>query len=233
MARAGDPGESFTGAFGGVVTFNWAPSPIISARQLEGAADRLNNMTAPLMAARNLGIKDVAENFAGEHDPDGVPWQEWSESYIASGPPGPPLSILHLTGDLEASSTDPSAWPITARELFFSFGALPEYGIWHQEGASRISAGRGVSREEARKRDARFIGAGFDIFAGKGAAPEYGQSLHANPLPARPFAGISVETQFAIIDIFDAWFSATVSLFVSGSGVVQQRLPSGRFGPRL
>lgn len=227
MARAGDPFQSFTGAFGGIITFNWAPSPMIVARDLEAAADRLNNMSVPLMAARDLGIADVAENFAGEHDPDGAPWTPWSASYVRSGPPGPPQSILHLTGDLESSSTDPRAWPITAREVFFSFGALPEYGIWHQEGASRASAGRGTTRESNLAATRGLLSEGATL---AGGAEFYGQ----NDLPARPFAGISVETQFAIVDIFDAWFgAATVGLVVSGSGVVQTRGPGGRFGPRV
>jgi hypothetical protein len=221
MPPFGDPFQSFTGSFGGIITFHWAPEPIIVARQLEAAADKLNNMQLPLMAARDLGIIDVRENFEGEHDPDGTPWAPWSQSYVDSGPPGPPLRILHLTGDLEGSSTSPVAWPVTAREVFFSFGALPEYGIYHQSGASRQSAGKGQSRESNIQASRELSSPGMDYFIG------------SNDLPARPFAGISVETQFKIIDVFDAWFGGIVGLAVGAGGRVQTRGPGGRFGPAI
>jgi len=221
--------SSFKG--GGTITFSWAPDPMIVARDFERAADYLENMTAPLMASRQLGIADVAENFAGEHDPDGNPWAPWSSSYIASGQPGP--SILHQEGDLEGSATDPRAWPITAREVFFSFASLPEYGIYHQAGASRISAGRGVTRKKAVQLTKDFLGAGFRPFSGPGASKEYVASTHANPLPARPFAGISEETQFKILDVFDNWFSGALGIAVGASGAVQIRGPGGRFGSKI
>ena len=207
--------ESFVG--GGTLTFKWAPSPIIVAADYERAADYLENMMPPLMASRQLAIADVAENFAGEHDPDGNPWARWSESYVESGQPGP--SILNQTGDLEGSATDPRAWPITAREMFFSFGALPEYGIWHQQGASRQSAGKGVTRESNLQA----------IASGVGLDSDWGD----NTLPARPFAGISDETQFKILDVFDSWFSGAMNFAIGKSGTVQTRTAGGRFGPKL
>jgi hypothetical protein len=221
LPPVGEPFSSFTGAFGGILSFHWAPSPIVVATQLEAAADKLNNMRAPLLASRDLSIADVAENFAGEHDPDGNAWTPWSESYVESGPPGPPQSILNLTGDLEGSATSAAAWPLTTREVFFSFGALPEYGIWHQQGASRVSAGRGVSRKQnldatqAIKEFSGSIAGGHEFFG-------------MNDLPPRPFAGISVETQIAIVDIFDAWFGGIVSLVSTPSGL-RVRGAGGRF----
>lgn len=210
--------QSFVG--GGVITFSWAPSPMIVARDYERAADYVENMTAPLMASRQLGIADVAENFAGEHDPDGAPWAPWSESYVKSGQPGP--LILTREGDLSGSATDPRAWPITAREVFFSFASLPEYGIYHQEGASgRVSAGRGISRKKNLQTRAVGVAEGLD--------PSFG----ANPLPARPFAGISEETSFKILDVFDNWFSGAMGIAVGASGTVQIRGPGGRFGPKI
>lgn len=197
--------------------FHWAPSPMIVAADIDAAAAYLDNMIPPLMASRQLGIADVSENFAGEHDPDGNPWTEWSESYIESGQTGP--SILNQTGDLWGSATDPRAWPITAREVFFSFGALPEYGIWHQEGASRQAGGRGQTRKSNL----------LAIASGVGLDADFGD----NSLPARPFAGISEETQFAILDVFDNWFGGALGIAVGSSGTVQSRDALGRFGPKI
>lgn len=220
MPRLGEPFASFTGSFGGIVTFNWAPSPILVAQDIEAGARYLNNMSLPLMAARDIGIEDVRENFEGEHDPDGVPWEPWSPSYAESGQTG--IGILKRTMDLMGSSTSTSAWPITARELFFSFGALPEYGIYHQTGAERRSAGKGISRAKALELESLASRAGF------AEGVDY-----SNTLPARPFAGISVESQFKIIDIFDAWFGGAIGLAVGRSGAIQTRGPGGRFGPSV
>jgi phage gpG-like protein len=187
-------------------------------------------MTKPLMASRDLAIEDVRENFEAEHGPDGGAWAPWSMSYVASGQAG--AGILKRTFDLMGSATSPAAWPISARELFFSFGALPEYGIWHQTGASRISAGRGVTRRKALALSRGFISAGFTPFAMEGAHPTYFASTHANPLPARPFAGIEESTQFAILDIWDAWFGGAVGLAVGGGGRMQFRA-GGRFAGRV
>jgi len=215
--------ESFTGSFGGVVTFEWAPNPIIVAKQLEVAADALNNMALPLMAARDLSIADVRENFEGEHDPDGGAWQPWSISYIESGQTG--AGILKKTFDLMDSATSPSAWPITAREVFFSFGALPEYGIYHQTGAVRQSAGRGRTRKANVAAERDMIASGFSL----------GEGFGINTLPARPFAGISVETQIKIVDIFDAWFGGIIGLAMNPSssrGTIQTKI-GGKFGPSV
>lgn len=208
----------FSGSFGGIVTFNWAPSPMIVAKDIDAAAAYLNNMVPPLMAARDLGIADVIENFTGEHDPDGQPWTPWSASYVETGGADESSGILKRTMDLMDSSTSPSAWPITAREVFFDFGALPFYGIFHQLGAQRQSAGKGQSRADNLQA----------IASGVGLDPDFGDSS----LPARPFAGISTKTTFAIIDIFDAWFGGALGLVVSGSGTLQTRTAGGRFGPK-
>jgi hypothetical protein len=221
---------------GGVLTFTWSPSPLVVARDYDQAAGYLENMTPPLLASRQLGIADVDENFAGEHDPDGNPWAPWSESYVDSfgGMENTPDSILNLTGDLWGSSIDPRAWPVTAREVFFSFGALPSYGIFHQEGASRASAGRGVKRE-SNVASTGFLTLEAPLPSGK---EFYGQ----NDLPARPFAGLSTYTQGLILNVFDRWFTGALSIGMGSSGTVQTRVSGvdasgkkfgGRFGPKV
>jgi hypothetical protein len=209
---------------------------MVVARDYDLAANYLDNMTPPLMASRQLGIADVSENFAGEHDPDGNPWAPWSESYVESfgDMAFTPDSILNLTGDLWGSSTDPRAWPITAREVFFDFGSLPGYGIFHQEGASRASAGKGVKRSDNI--------ATTKFLTEDGPLPSGNEFFGQNDLPARPFAGISEETTFLILDVFDNWFSGALSIGMGGHGTIQARTSGvdasgkkfgGRFGPKI
>jgi phage gpG-like protein len=209
---------------GGMLTFRWAPDPLIVASDFDKAAAYVDNMQPPLQTSRQLAQADIRENFEAEHDPGGAPWAPWSESYVASGPPGDPEGILKLTHDLMDSATSASAYPITARELFFDFSTLPFYGIFHQAGASRQAAGRGVTKRsnvETTK-----------VFGELGAVPMGGR-FGSNDLPARPFAGIEDETQFQIMETFEAWFAGAIGFAMGSSGVVQTRLPSGRFGPKV
>lgn len=223
---------------GGILTFTWAPSPMIVAQDYDQAAGYLNNMTPPLMASRQLGIEDVDEHFASESGPDGADWAPWSESYIKSfgGMENAPDSILNLTHDLWGSSVSPQAWPITAREVFFSFAALPDYGIYHQEGATRTSAGRGV------KAQSNIESTVFLTQGGKDPLPSGKEFYGQNDLPARPFAGISAYTQNLILNVFDRWFTGAVSIGIGSHGTAQERVSGvtasgkkfgGRFGPKI
>jgi hypothetical protein len=222
------------GGFRGVLTFQWAPNPVVEASDFDAAAAYVENMQPPLYSSRGLIQADIRENFEGQHDPDGNAWEPWSRSYVASGPPGPPVAILNRYGALKKSASGAGAFNVTAREIFYDFGALPEYGIWHQEGApGRAAAGRGRTAKKAAEETAGFLKAfpGYEF-------PK-GESLYANPLPARPFAGVSEETQFQILDVFDTWFGEAtlimsgLSGYIHSGGTIQSRVAGGRWGPKI
>jgi phage gpG-like protein len=211
LAR-GDPYGSFSGAFTGTISFDWAPEPLVVANELRGMAEALDNMMAPLQASRAIAVADMNERFETKTSPEGEPWAPWSASYAARNPPG---SLLERTGAMRGAATSPDAFEVTVYdgggEVMFSGAGLPEYWIYHQMGAIRQSL-----TGEARKFIEEFSGEAID-----------------NVLPARPFVGISEKAQIAIIDVFDEWFGGIVGFYMHPGGGVQRRLPSGRFGPMV
>lgn len=212
MAR-GDPYGSFTGAFEGTITFEWAPDPLIVAQNIRTMADDLSNMIEPLQAARQIAAQDVQKRFDTKTDPDGKAWEPWAPSYAAKPPIG---TLLEATGAMRAAAASPAAFDVNefgdGGEVVFTGAGLPEYWIYHQLGASRQQ--HSVETREFIKQFS-------------------GTEPIANELPARPFVGLSEEAELMIVDIFDEWFAGVVSYYVGASGSVQKRLPGGRFGPKV
>lgn len=209
----GEPYGSFTGAFGGTITFEWAPDPLIVAKELEGMASALNNMIMPLEASRQIAAQDIQRRFDTKTAPDGSPWEPWSWSYADRAAATNVGGLLEKTGAMRAAAASPSAFDVNAYvgggEVVFTGAGLPDYWMAHQEGATRTRSG--ASELKA---------AGFG-------------DIGANVLPARPFVGLSEEGELAIVDIFDEWFAGVTGFFVGAGGNVQRRLSSGRFGPRV
>lgn len=212
LAR-GDPYGSFTGAFEGTITFDWAPEPMVVAQEIRAMASALDNMEEPLMAARSIAMQDIETRFDTKTDPDGGAWAPWSAGYAARPPLG---SLLEATGAMRAAVTSASAFDVNVfdggGEVVFTGGGAPEYWIYHQLGATRAA------------HSAETI-----AFLTEGGKHEY----TGNVLPARPFAGLSEKAEVAIIDIFDEWFAGVVGFYIHPTGSAQLRMPGGRFGPKL
>src|ERR671914_2772592 len=76
---------AFIGAYGtqarGSITFDWVPDPEYFQDRILFVKDALEDRTVPLILSQEIVRHDIAENFAGEHDPQGQPWQDWSADY--------------------------------------------------------------------------------------------------------------------------------------------------------
>jgi hypothetical protein len=206
------------GALGGVITFEWKkPGPSEVAGKLMELAGYLDNVAKPLIAARAVAIADMEMHFDTESGPNGEAWAPLTQEYASRR--GSDHPILQLTSAMKGAATSSTAYPVDGDTLFFNTGGLPFYWIFHQEGASR-GGGEGV--DEFVKR-AKSLGLSVDESALGGGGR----------LPARPFVGISAAAELQIVEIFDMWFDAGVSIVIGSGGVVQGRGAGGRFGPRL
>jgi phage gpG-like protein len=210
---ASEPYGSFTGAFEGTITFEWAPDPLIVAQEIETVARELDDMMAPLQAARQIAAQDIDKRFDTKTDPDGGAWAPWSAEYAARPPLG---TLLEATGAMRAAAGSPSAFSVTAHagggEVFFTGAGVPEYWIFHQLGATRHSHS---------KETIAFL-------------EESGGEYIPNTLPARPFVGLSEEAEVLIVDVFDEWLGGVINLAVHPTtGFVQARGPGGQFGRRI
>lgn len=123
------------------------PDPEILESQMVEMAGLIHDMTGPLEATRGLLAAGIARSFRTQTDPEGNPWVAWSASYepralreIESG--------VHLGQILERSlrlrdtATSEYAFFVSYDSVFFSWEALPEYGVLHQFGGM---AGKGAN----------------------------------------------------------------------------------------
>lgn len=197
------------------ITTHWAePEPEIVAQQLFSLAQELEELQEPMMLAGEITRMDIQENFQTGTDPSGQAWEAWSQSYEpwalthSSGPIFGDRANLQLTGELRSSIGSPSAFLPTNEGLFLDTSGLPEYWAWNNFGAyDRQSASRGE-----------------DVF---------GAISTNNPLPERPFVGISPEAAAKIDAAFAAWFNKEIAVAMSGRGTPfarhAKRGPGGRF----
>lgn len=202
---------SFLGKYGlqarGSITFDWEPNLSFFQERIFEVRDALQDRTVPLALSQAILQQDIAENFRGEHDPEGQPWQEWSQTIVSQPggretrevyrgyadnlPPGHSGRILDWRGILRDAATSDSAFHVVAGRtvnddsLFYDTSGLPPYWEWHQEGESDRQPG--------------------------------------GDLPQRRFLGMSGEAEIQILEVFDAWFQGIVALGVSSKGKVFQR----------
>jgi hypothetical protein len=212
-----------TGAFGGSVFFEWEPDPDVVAMELIRTADRLDDMSQPLLLAREIAISEHLDHFKDQSGPDGEAWAPWASSYEPVARVNNIGDILERTLDLEYAMVDPGAYPISKDSVFFSTGGLPHYWLWNQEGTGSFSdwGRRDTMKADIESRGNIFMDTPMGI--GKGQA-----------LPARPFVGMSVEAQLRILEVFDMWFSTAItsSFTRGGRTVMAERGAGGRFTGR-
>lgn len=198
------------GELGGVIEVDFVPSPDEVADAFLRVASYLDNTTKPLIAARRIAMEDMKFHFDTETAPNGAKWASLDPAYLERKlEEGYPSDVLRRSGDLEDSATSERAWVIEGDTLFFNTSVLPTdnegrpYWFFHETG-----------------RQPRFAEA-IREFIGEEAKDE---------MPARPFIGLGEAAISQVGDVFDLWFDEAASVFISPAGILQERLPTGRFG---
>lgn len=204
------------------------PNPYEIQLELERIAANLQDVSLPLVTSARILAEDTQERFNTETDPDGNAWIPLDEEYLANKISlGYPEDILRRTGKLEKEAIRVSSYRVMDDGVFFDTSKLPSYGLLHQVGSGTENVGlasrhRFQSRtdEDYRRREG---GSHTNLGIGTGKA-----------LPARPFLGMSEEAESRIWAAFDLWFDEATSIAINPvTGVVQQRLSSGQFGPKV
>lgn len=230
MPKFAFPVEAY-GAFPGVVnvTMEWKPDPRVVAQALVNVANYYENMQPPLRASKAIGQADMHDHFDSNRGPNGETWVELDEEYKVkkAGMGGDPNDPLTLTGALEDAAAGDGAWFVDTNNVFFNTGALPEYGMFHEEGTGGGGAMAGLAASGRRS----YAAVGKE--AGEKGGPHASQDIgRGKGLPRRPFIGLSAEAELQIFEVFDLWFAAGASIAISGKGIVQERI-GGRFGSRI
>lgn len=185
------------------IDVDWTPEPYELAQRVVNVADALESTYLPLAYASQRASADVREHFRTKTGPDGIPWSPWSENYKPVAEAYPNIDVLRRDDILYDAATDDNAFMISGDTLFFNGDDIPEYGWYHQYGASDRKTKQGTH----------------------------------NPLPARPFLGISDETAALIFAAMGDWFDGAIDLFVTDTGKLGRRHsfrdPSAHFPTRF
>jgi phage gpG-like protein len=214
------------GELGGEIVFDWEPDVSVIENELLEIEGYLENIAGPLLLSKGVLQNDIRMRFETKVDPDGTPWEPWSENYEKYReryyPEG---GILVRTGELESAATSEAAYIVSDAGIFYNTAGLPEYWLWNQEGRER---GKGVSQEDIEFAK-RARAAGMQV--------DESQLGGSNTLPARPFVGVSFEAELEVIEIFDQWFDGAIQLGTSNKGKVfgrySYRGAGGRFTKRV
>jgi len=230
LARySGKQAGSF-GELGGELVFDWEPDPNLIENELLEIQAYLENIEAPILLSKGILQNDIRMRFETKVDPDGNPWEPWSDSYAKYRENNyPEGGILVRTGELEKTATGDEAFVVSDAGIFYNTAGLPDYWLWNQEGRERgsgvregevkaLAAHSGISEAQAREELAKEGNAG------------------SNTLPARPFVGASFAAEIEIVEVFDKWFDGAITLATSSKGKVFGRYsykgPGGRFAKR-
>lgn len=206
-----------------------APDPYQIQLELERVAGNLERLGPPLAASARILADDTQQRFDTETDPDGNAWIPLDEEYLANKLSlGYPPDILHRTGDLETAATNIKAFRIVNDSVFFETSGLPPYGLTHQVGS-------GDAGDVGAAALHRFRAGDDEEYRRAEGGPHSSQGIgRGNALPRRPFIGMSEEAEGKIWEVFDLWFADATNIAIHPTtGVVQERSPSGRFGPKI
>ena len=116
------------------MTFTWVPDPKVHASTMFTQASMFNKTQVPIAAASSVLRADIQERFETETDPYGVKWEDWSSSYYPTAMAYPNEGILKQSGDLFRAAISSKAILVTHDTVFYETGALPSYGLAHEEG---------------------------------------------------------------------------------------------------
>lgn len=208
------------------ITTHWIkPDPEIVAQRLFTIANHLDDTSVPMVTAGALVNADIQSNFASESDPDGTPWQGWTDHYEPFALAHGSGKKLNLYGHLQGAIGDPGAFFATDEGLFLDTSGLPEYWAWNHFGSSRRKRGPArsstITKEGLANRARNIIlqgrreGRQIDAQSAlRAAARQYKADLATggtNELPPRPFVGISKEAAAKIDRAFAMWFNGVTS----------------------
>lgn len=206
-----------------LITEEWNGALDEAAQSLMTVAQLLDNVELPILASRRIAMEDMDKRFQTETDPDGTPWIPLTEDYLEQKQKdGYPDDILTRTGEMAAAADE--AFIVTENALIFDSSAMPFYAMIHQDGSDPY----GVAG--TRTEQGTFVpSASEDVAGGVGKG---------NALPQRKWIGLSEEAEAEIAYVFDLWFDEATSIAIQPEGalfpgLVQQRTPSGQFGPRI
>lgn len=122
------------------VHIEWSPDPIVFGEAILEVEEALQHTEIPLALAMQEVQADIRERFETRTNPDGTKWDDWAESYEEYAISFPNMGILDQHGGGRDGSGGylredaENALVINGDTLFFDEGAIPERGIWHQEG---------------------------------------------------------------------------------------------------
>jgi phage gpG-like protein len=161
------------------------------------SADQLNRIdfTVPMKQTAVLLTADTKENFAGGHDPDGVPWLPLKRPRANSRGADKPLRDKGLLMASVTAGGLGHVEQISANQLIW--GTNLDYAAVHQFGA-KIQ-----KRERTRRKPWVFPGGdGKPVFTRKIRA-------HAVVIPQRRFLGWSPRLRETVPRIFGEWMAQT------------------------
>jgi Phage virion morphogenesis family len=210
---------------GGVLETN-----IIGDDELERGLVRLSNyiedVSAPLLAAKAIAQADMREKFAQDTGPEGQ-WKPLSEHTIDRKKRSKTLrthpdDILSHTGYMERMARHDSSYRIVSDELIFTTQNLPFYWDVHESGSGEFDVIRPTKFVKGQGQVETGEEVVFAREAGRGKAT-----------PRRPFIGLTEEAEYQIAEVFEVWYEEGVDLTIHPTtGVVQERV-GGRFGRKL
>lgn len=214
---------------GEVISLKWEPPLAEVQAGIMRIAGYLDDTGPPMRASKAIAKADIEQRFDTETDPDGNQWTDLDPEYAdhkdAMGFGGNP--ILTLFGALRSAAGSEAAWDLVGdNELFFNAGALPDYGIFHQQGTG---GGDSVGAHAAHRANAAY---NSTLGLASGGAHESLGVGRGKALPARPFIGLSGDAEEQIFEVFDLWFAEGASIGIGSSGTVQERI-SGRYGGKI
>lgn len=163
--------------------------------------DALRGTYVPLAAIASEVREDIKERFATRTGPDGAPWDEWSDNYELAAMAYTNIGMLRRDDWLYEAVTGPDAIVVTNDTLFFNETAMANIPISGDKEGGEM---RGFWHQE-----------GLPDRKARGGAD--------NPLPARPFLGLTEETRVFVLTAFEEWFNKAIMLFPKKGGGTGQR----------
>ncbi len=107
---------------------------MVYANSINAVSQALLDRSGPLIASGEALRASIQERFDTETDPQGQPWDDWSESYKPVAEAYPNLGILRQSGELEDAAVSSDAVVITNDTVFYDTKLLPHYGLAHETG---------------------------------------------------------------------------------------------------
>lgn len=170
--------------------------------RLQDILDRLDNRRPLLAAIGERFVRSASDNFRSEKGPDGKPWQPLRPKTVRARERAKqtPIAILrargHLAGSINHAATNDEV----------RIGSPVAYAAIHQLGGTIAKPER--QAKIFRKRDADGnVGRRFVRKSDADVVTDVTIPAHSIRIPARPFLGISLADETAIIEDAIDWLT--------------------------